>query len=74
MLKLNVKRTGFWLFIVCMMFFLAACNEKSNSKEQLVSAEKEPETVTFQAANGEVKVPKNPRRIVLQRIVMLDMH
>ncbi|MBU8604288.1 iron-hydroxamate ABC transporter substrate-binding protein [Bacillus safensis] len=56
------KRTGFLLIsLSILMIFTAACGSTSNKQ----SAAKKNDMITYQDAKGEVKLPKNPKRIVL---------
>lgn len=56
------RRTGFLLIsLSILMIFTAACGSTSNKQ----SAAKKNDMITYQDANGEVKLPKNPKRIVL---------
>lgn len=56
------KRSGFLLiFLAVLMLFTAACGSTSNKK----SGANQNDTITYQDVKGEVKLPKDPKRIVL---------
>ncbi|MBQ4816518.1 iron-hydroxamate ABC transporter substrate-binding protein [Bacillus pumilus] len=56
------NRSGFLLIsLAILMLFTAACGSTSNKK----SGDNQDDTITYQDVKGEVKLPKDPKRIVL---------
>lgn len=56
------KRSGFLLIsLAILMLFTVACSSTSNKK----SGANQDDTITYQDVKGEVKLPKDPKRIVL---------
>jgi iron complex transport system substrate-binding protein len=63
------RKIGLMAVVLCLIGILAACGNTSNNTAaptpQSHSADSESETITYKAANGEVKIPKNPKRVVV---------
>ena len=55
------KKIGAALIAVLLIAALAACGNSSDTKG---SSEKE-ETITYKAENGNIKIPKHPKRVVV---------
>ncbi|WP_191561072.1 iron-hydroxamate ABC transporter substrate-binding protein [Metabacillus idriensis] len=54
--------------LICALFvigILAACGNQEKTEENSSSEKKTEETITYKAANGDVKIPKHPKRVVL---------
>ncbi len=64
-----LKKSVFIFLSILLIGILAACGQDSNNKapesQQGQSTENKNETITYTAANGEVKIPKNPNRVVV---------
>ncbi|GED16004.1 iron-hydroxamate ABC transporter substrate-binding protein [Aneurinibacillus migulanus] len=64
-----LKKSVFIFLSILLIGILAACGQASNNKapesQQGQSTENKNETITYTAANGEVKIPKNPNRVVV---------
>lgn len=71
-MKQNVKRIGSWLFILCLMFILAACSGEGASstntneaKEELTTEQGTNKTRIISTVTGDVEVPVNPERVIV---------
>lgn len=64
-----LKKSVFIFLAILLVGIVAACGQVSNNKtpesQQGQSTENKNETITYTAANGEVKIPKNPKRVVV---------
>ncbi|WP_307891999.1 iron-hydroxamate ABC transporter substrate-binding protein [Bacillus swezeyi] len=58
------KKFGAAFFVLLLIAALAACGNKSESKGSSSESNQE-ETITYEAENGSVKVPKHPKRVVV---------
>ncbi|WP_232698076.1 ABC transporter substrate-binding protein [Brevibacillus daliensis] len=72
MMKQNIKRTGSWLFILCLMFLLAACASEgasSNStnvrKEEQTVEQDTNKTRIISTVTGDVEIPTHPERVIV---------
>ncbi len=59
----SIMGRSLFLLIMSLVLIVSACSNSSSSSEKASSDKKE--TVTFQADNGNIEVPKNPKRIVV---------
>lgn len=48
-----------------MLLIISACSSQTTKKESKATDEKKSETITYQSESGPVKVPANPKRIVV---------
>ncbi|MHA7766114.1 iron(3+)-hydroxamate-binding protein fhuD, partial [Bacillus atrophaeus] len=58
------KKIGAAFFALFLITALAACGNASDSKGSSSSSSKKEETITYKAENGNIKIPKHPKRVV----------
>lgn len=59
------KKIGAAFFALFLIAALAACGNASDSKGSSSSSSKKEETITYKAENGNIKIPKHPKRVVV---------
>ncbi len=59
----GLRKIGFWAVLLLLMGMLSACGNTSDNAAS--PADSGSDTITYAAANGEVKIPKDPKRVVV---------